>query len=323
MSAVLLALTVTAFVYAWDQWPRLDQWAVAFNPEHLDAVFAFFVCMVMATILRSLRWRRLMTQFFPLSTPVAVGVYGWSFFLAAFLPYRLGESIRPIWVKRQGGPGFGALGAQVLERINDLALVLLAAALVVAAQPQLAQGMRFTATAVLLAGMVGYGAMMVFIRPWHGWIEQWAERANSGFLTRLALMSRGVAAIREGREFLVQALLTILIWGAAACGYSLFLASFFPELTWVAGPTVMVMIVLASLFPVTPGNLGLYEAAVVLFLVQHGRGEDEALVAAVAMHAVELGAILIIGVMSKVMLHLGPKAVSLPTIDESENGTAR
>lgn len=304
LSAIMLGLTVGAFFSVWDKWPSLDQWTGIFDGEHLVAVFAFFGCMGLATLLRGLRWKRLMSPFYDLTLNESVSIFGWSFFLTAFLPYRLGETVRPLWIKRMGGTGFGALGAQALERINDLAAILLTAALIVSFLPDLNVGVQATGKLFFVFGLIGYGAMLVLIKPVHRWLKALSEQHNSGVLTNIALLCEGISSISDKREFLVQAVLAALIWSVVALGYYIFLTSFFPELTWICGPAIMVVIALASLLPVTPGNIGLYEAAAVFLLIQLGTEKDEALVVSIALHSAELIMALFIGLAAKTSLYL-------------------
>ncbi len=304
LSAMILALSIGAFISVWDKWPNYDQWLIVFDQKHVTSVLLFFVCIALATLLRAFRWKRLMVPFHVLTRKEAFRIFGLSFFLVVFLPYRLGESARPLLIKKLGGSGLGTLGVQALERINDLIVVLICAALILSLLPQLEGWMQATGKVFLFSGLIAYALLVVLIKPIHKWLKKLSEGKDSGLLLSISHLSRGLSIIGERKEFFIQAVLTILIWSLLAAGYYIFLKSFFPEITWVAGPAIMVVITLSGLLPITPGNLGIYEAAAVFLLVQLGQSNENALVAAVTLHSAELLMALLIGLAAKTSFYI-------------------
>lgn len=302
LTAIVVGLSIIAFVYVWEQWPTKDQWLVIFAPEHRLSIGIYFACVLIGTFLRSHRWRVLMEKVFQLSFVQAFIVYSWSFFLVVFLPYRLGEGARPLWVRGQGGSAFAALGVQVIERINDLIMVLILAFLVMAVLPEMADWLQLAGKVMLVCGAIGYLGLYFFINPVRNWLNNLTERHRSGLLTRMVLIMEGLASVRSPRVFFSQLLLTASIWSVLSLGYYCFIQSFFPGAHWATGLAVMVAVTLSSIVPATPGNFGLYEAACVFVLTTLGMSQPEAIVTAFALHAVEILSALIIGLVAKVGL---------------------
>ena len=94
-----------------------------------------------------------------------------------------------------------------------------------------------------------------------------------------------------------------MIWGLIALGYHAMLSSMFPGLHWSAALAVPAAVNLAGLLPVSPGNLGPYEAAAVAVLALYGVPPEAALAGAIALHLVVLLCTVAIGLAGRALMH--------------------
>ncbi len=263
-------------------------WRVSFRDLGRSLATAETIWLVPSLLLfllmfafRAWRWSVLLggTRFWPTWHANIIG-----YFFNITLPLRLGEIARCYVIsKNEGVPMARALSAVVVERLTDLATVLImfgAFAMRVPMGPAFTRAATVGAVGVTLAVILG--ALFVY----KGDV---AERALAPHLARLgkeraeALLSR-VRSIREAlrsvgsAKRLAQSLaLTVLIWGTTIAVAAMCLRAFLPEETSaVAAGLVVVMANLGGALPSAPGGLGVVQgfatsALVVPFHVDEAR----------------------------------------------------
>ncbi len=223
--------------------------------------------------------------------------------MSATLPARLGEPSRAlIMARRIGRPRerlpvvVGTLVSQTL--INVLALVILGAVMLstikIFSGKDSALVMLAVAPAVLLSVLL-FGPLLLRVR---------LGRANPGRLHRLQQKLRRLAqALRAGLRVFVQPRL-----GAVAVGSQLFawvlqclscwllLRAFGIEEGIGAAAAVLFAVNVTAVLPVTPSNLGVFQAACVTVLtLGYGVSSADALGYGIVLQVVEIGTALILG----------------------------
>ncbi len=218
----------------------------------------------------------------PLRTALVASLFGLG--MNNVLPARLGELAKIVYLRRHAGTSLGTLLWGVFwERFADVhALLALTAVALLVADLHMA--------AWPLLGAVGaVWIVLALVRRRPHWLSVAAERIPSRRLTEALL------GLREHMEAPVRARGVVALAGWTTFIWLVYIAQIGLCLIWVAGmplglEAVLVTFVLSALgmtLPVSPGALGVFEAAVVLALGWYGVGRELALPAALLAHAVQ------------------------------------
>jgi uncharacterized protein (TIRG00374 family) len=220
---------------------------------------------------RALRWRVLLQNALP---PMrAFHILNVSYLANGVLPLRLGEVARAYLASR-AEPSVSiprALSTIVVERLIDVIAVLILLVLAASAALPPALGAAALAVAPLAVGGL---IVLVIMASNKARALRWVE-ALSG---RIPLLQRIQAVKLAGDVLEGFAVLTnpaacarVIGWSAAgwfcsvAAGYILMLA-FYPTADWAASCLFVAAASLAIALPAVPGNIGTYEASVLLAL---------------------------------------------------------
>ncbi len=200
------------------------------------------------------------------------------------LPAKLGEVAKALYLRERGAMPLGEAAVIVgWERFFDLnVLVVMALA---GAYPYLHDTLLVPVALLLLAGWGVAWGVIRFGAP---------VRRAIGRLpwTRLRTFLHDVHTHLDTRmvhgTLLGTALLSVLVWLLYSAGFWLVLAWVFGlELTPTQVLVVFVVAASGMALPSSPGALGVYEAAIVLALGWFGVGREQALAAALVMHAIQ------------------------------------
>lgn len=230
----------------------------------------------------AVRLRLLSHQRLPLRTGLAASLVCLG--VNNLLPAKLGEVAKALYLRQRGAMPLGEAAVIVgWERFFDLnVLVLMALA---GAYPYLHDTLLVpVALALVAAWGVAWGVLR-FGAPVRAAIARlpWARVRAFLYDVHEHLDTRMVRGI-----LVTSALLSALVWLLYAAGSWLVLAWIF-DLGLTAGQVLVVFVVAASgmAVPSSPGALGVYEAAVVLALGWFGVAPEQALAAALVMHAIQ------------------------------------
>ena len=212
-----------------------------------------------AFVLRAVAWRRVLPG---LSFGHALGGIHLALGGNHLLPLRLGEPMRVLSVVRRTGVGFDAATASTVAlRSADLLAVV---------------GLGLAAGPAALADLAGWGGWLVFAAvaavALAAWL--WLRRLAAG---RDDVNMPGPAAI--GLSAIAWLAEAVLVWQAAHWAGL--------EVSFVQALGVTAVSVAAQVAAVAPGGFGTYEAAAVGAYVALGHGAGDALVAALAAHALK------------------------------------
>ncbi len=216
--------------------------------------------LVISIPLRAYRWGILLLpvrriRLWITSESTLVGYFGNN-----ALPFRLGELLRAYFLhKRIGAPISQILGTVIIERLIDVAslvLVLALLPLVGGLPPQFQMALQWALVAALLVTL-----MMVALARWgqvtflRGRLRTWVENIRVGF-----------KSLRDTRHYPTLLVTSLAIWGLY------FLSAYFGlralNLGLTLGQSYLVLVVgsLAMGVPAAPGFVGTYHAGVILLL---------------------------------------------------------
>ena len=242
--------------------------------------------------LRFLRWHaylRALGARIPLGRDLLIYVAGFAFTVT---PGKAGEAVRSFYLRGVGVPWSPGLAALAVERVLDLTVILMLAALALRVFADQA------VPALLLVGLVA--GLLV------GVARQRVARALLGRLPpggRWGRLARGTTAILDDarlllapRRLLVGLGMGLLAWGAEAWGFYLLLQ----WLGVAAAPGhamgIYAVGMLSGALSFLPGGLGGAEAAMIALLVAGGAVFGTAVLATVICRAVTLWFAVVLGI---------------------------
>lgn len=230
----------------------------------------------------AVRLRLLSHQRLPLRTGLAASLVCLG--VNNLLPAKLGEVAKALYLRQRGAMPLGEAAVIVgWERFFDLnVLVLMALA---GAYPYLHDTLLVPVALALMAAWGVAWSVLRFGAPVRAAIARlpWARVRAFLYDVHEHLDTRMVRGV-----LVAGALLSTLVWLLYAAGSWLVLTWVF-DLELTAGEVLVVFVVAASgmAVPSSPGALGVYEAAVVLALGWFGVASEQALAAALVMHAIQ------------------------------------
>lgn len=203
--------------------------------------------------------------------------------------------------EKQTGSFLSGVGILVVERLADLTVLMGMLLYVVTVQVGLTvPWMRAMGPleAFLLIGLY------FFITVFSPHLRTWLQKINFDHaLLRMANHTlEGLSQCAHPWISLKVIALTVAIWGVLALGYYAVLSSMFPDIHWSAAVLVLCAVNLTGIIWISPGNIGIYEAAAVLALSAYNIAPDMALIAAIGLHAVVLVSTVVVGAAAKGML---------------------
>ena len=276
LTIVVLVLLLVAFLADWSQL----RFALQQLGEQPWLVGVLVLNYSGAFLLRAIAWRALVTS--------SIGTY--QFFVAIqaglltnhLAPVKLGELVRPLLAARYGMPMAEAAATTAVARYLDFA-ALLAIAAVVGPAVSLSTGDHLWLRGLALPAsvIVGCGALLVAMRQSQGF--NWLPGLLRTRLDVLQFQLRQVSA----RRVAVAALWTLPSWALEAGVIIVAAKALGIELSIAAAVAVTAFTILFQVFHVTPGGIGVYEAAMTGALYAHGIPWEQGMALAVATHGLK------------------------------------
>jgi uncharacterized protein (TIRG00374 family) len=282
-----------AIVLIWWRGPDWGSVLEAFRYVVWSWIVLAFLLNVVSTIFRALSWRLTIRQALPTENqPRLVHVlsaFGVGLFANAALPGRLGELARVATLRRHlpgAPPGTTAtlVGTVFAHRLFDLvpATILVIWVLATAEVPHWAVG------AFLIAAGVGFA---LFTIAWLG-----ARRHNRpmvdegmGSFRRLLVMARQGLSVLNAPVALAGAIfLQCLGWLMQLLAVWAAMQAFDIDAPLPAAGLVLVLMNIATIVPLWPGNVGLVQAAVALPLRNYGVPYSTGFAYGLALQALEM-----------------------------------
>jgi uncharacterized protein (TIRG00374 family) len=264
-------------------------------------------------IVRAERWQYLLgplgrTRF---STVFRTTVIG--FAASAVLPARAGEVIRPyLLARREGLSATAAFATIVVERILDLvAVLLLMAAFLIWFDPGLESRDSAVFQAIRFGGLVmapvavGTLALMFFMAGHPERLHAWVLKAEAILPARIAAMiarfartfAEGFAVVRSPARLVAAIGWSIVLWIAIASGIWAVSVAFGIAMPFTGAWLMLAPLVVGVAVP-TPGAVGgFHEAYRIGATGFFGADNDIAVGAAIVLHAISVGPVIIVGLL--------------------------
>ena len=273
--AAMALMFAIAIVLIWWRGPEWGSVLEAFRYVVWSWIVLAFLLNVVSTIFRALSWRLTIRQALsPEHQPRLVHVlsaFGVGLFANAALPGRLGELARVATLRRHlpgAPPGTTAtlVGTVFAHRLFDLvpATILVIWVLATAEVPHWAIG------AFLIAAGVGFA---LFTIAWLGARRHHRPMVDEGMgsVRRLLVMARqGLSVLNAPVALAGAILLQCLGWLMQLLAVWAAMQAFDIDAPLPAAGLVLVLMNIATIVPLWPGNVGLVQAAVALPLRNYG-----------------------------------------------------
>jgi uncharacterized protein (TIRG00374 family) len=235
------------------------------------------------------------------------------FAASAVLPARAGEVIRPyLLARREGLSATAAFATIIVERILDLvAVLLLMAAFLIWFDPGLAARDSNAFEAVRFGGLVmapvaiGTLAVMFFMAGHPERLHAWVLKAEAILPARLASMiarfaqtfAEGFAVVRSPARLVAATAWSIVLWVAIASGIWAVSVAFGIAMPFTGAWLMLAPLVVGVAVP-TPGGVGgFHEAYRFGATAFFGANNDTAVGAAIVLHAISIGPVILVGLL--------------------------
>ena len=302
-------------------WWRGPEWDVVYHAFDLVnwAWIAFALALNLASVVaRSLAWRLTIEQ--ALEPPVprfdkVFSSFGVGLLANAVLPGRIGELARVAVLRRHVPRGRGSSGALVgtvfAHRLFDLfpALLLVGYVLLTAKIP------HWAVTSLLLVSIIGallFAAAVMSARR-----QQRPLDGAKPLRQLLAMARQGLAVLRSPLPAFGAIVLQCVGWFLQLLAVYVAMRAFDVHAPLPAAALVLLLMNVATVFPLWPGNIGLLQAAVALPLVQYDVAYSTGFAYALVLQVIEMSVGVGVG-----LIFLAREGLSFATLRELPAETA-
>jgi glycosyltransferase 2 family protein len=271
--AVVVALVIAALL-AFAAWrgPPLGPIRSAFAAVRWEWVAVAFFLNLLSVGVRTLAWRTVIHQAMPPPHPRLrhiFSAFSVGLLANAVLPGRIGELARVAVLSqnssRRRGEWATLVGTVFAHRVFDLAAVLVVVVWVIA----VAAVPTWAVTSLVVVIVVGVSLLVVSVAGARDPTR--SVRRELGAIRRLVTMVRnGLGVMREPIAAAAAILFQLLAWVLQLLAVYAVMRAFGIHEPLVAAGLVLVMMNVAMVFPLWPGNVGLVQAVVALSLIPYG-----------------------------------------------------
>ncbi len=304
-AAVLLLAVVLAFSLLWWRGPDWDDVGNAFRFVIWSWIVLAFLLNVVSTLFRALSWSLTISQALPPQHhPRLIQVFssfGVGLLANAIVPGRLGELARVATLRRHlpnAPPGTTAtlVGTVFAHRLFDLvpATLLVVWVLLTAEVP------HWAVTALLIVVAVGF---TLFTVAWMSARQHQRSVAHDlqavGTVRHLVGMARqGLSVLKAPVPLAGAILLQCLGWLLQLMAVWVTMQAFGIDAPLPAAGLVLVLMNVATIIPLWPGNFGLVQAAVALPLRNYGVAYATGFAFGLALQAIEIACGVALGLLA-------------------------
>ena len=295
-------------------WWRGPDWQSVYHAFDFVAwrwIVAALALNLVSAALRAMAWRTTIDQALPPPHPRfnrVLTAFGIGLFANAVLPGRIGELARVAVLRRHLPHGQGTtatlVGTVVAHRLFDVvpALLLVGYVLATAKIPEWAVTSLVAVSAI---GAVLFAFALIS-----------ARRRHRGPLDGVGPVRRVVVMVRRGLSVMASPLAALVAIVFQSLGWLMQLfavwaamQAFDIDAPLPAAGLVLLLMNVATIFPLWPGNVGLLQAAVALPLIQYGVAYSTGFAFGIVLQAIELSVGVAAGILS-----LAPEGVSFATL---------
>ena len=275
-----LAVAAAAAAVATLLWWRGPNWGTVWHA--FDRVVWYWVAAAIAfnllsVVFRSLAWRTVINQAIPPphpGFPLVFSAFSVGLFANAVLPGRIGELARVAVLTRklrlQGradGTWAALVGTVFAHRLFDLVptVGLIIYVLLTAKIP------HWAITSLIVVGAIGFALFAFAFASARRHNQSMLDEAGAGPIKRLVTMARyGLGVLHAPWPATLAAFFQCLGWLCQLLAVYVAMRAFDIHAPMPAAALVLLLMNVATLFPLWPGNIGLVQAAIALPLRSYG-----------------------------------------------------
>ena len=289
LMVLLFAATIALLIWRGPEWNLVGD---AFRLVDWKWVVAAIALNLLSVVARAAAWHRVIEQAMPPPRPrfrLVFSAFGVGLFANAVLPGRIGELARVAVLtrhqqqRRRADAWATLVGTVFAHRVFDLfpVLLLIGYVLFTAKVP------HWALTSLMIFAAVGFGLFafaLASARRHHRSVLD-----EGGQVRRLVMMARyGLGVMREPVPAAIAVLLQCVGWTFQLFAVWATMRAFDIHVPLPAAGLVLLLMNVAMLFPLWPGNIGLVQAAVALPLVSYGVPYAKGFAFGIGLQAIEM-----------------------------------
>ena len=278
------------------EWPRLLD-----ELKHVRIVpfVAGFALALLSLIGMAYRWHLLLGQTARVSVADTFDFTTIGFISGLIMPQRLGDIVKVVLLARRGGGNrTSVLGTVVIERLTDVIMLLLLAAVFVLT---VRLSILLQGSLALVAAVTA--AVLILIRFHDSLTPRLLSVSRTILPARLVTvmesqvekLAAGLHAMQSGGHFVTALALAALVWGLSGLSMMAYINAFGLPVPWYAGFLVILLTNLGGILPSSPGSIGVYHYMTVLALTTWAVDRTTALSFALVTHAMTMLLIVVTG----------------------------
>jgi uncharacterized membrane protein YbhN (UPF0104 family) len=287
-ASLIVPLIAGAAALFWWRGPEFGAVREAFHSVSWKWVVVAILFNLFSTLARSLAWRTVIHQAMPPPHPRFVSIFS-AFCIGllgnAVLPGRVGELARVGVLTRRipGQSTWATLGGTVVaHRVFDIVAVMLLIGFVILTAP--VPDWAVTSMVVL----IGVGIVLLIVSVLSARRHHRSVLDELGPARRLLTMARhGLGVMRAPLPAAVAIFYQCIGWALQLLAVYAAMRAFSIDEPLAAAGLVLVLMNVAGIFPLWPGNVGLVQAAVALPLVSYGISYAHGFAFGIGLQAIE------------------------------------
>jgi glycosyltransferase 2 family protein len=289
LMVVLFAAMIVLLIWRGPEWNLVGD---AFRLVDWKWVVAAIALNLLSVVARAGAWHRVIESSMPPPTPrfrLVFSAFGVGLFANAVLPGRIGELARVAVLtrhqqqRRRADAWATLVGTVFAHRVFDLfpVLLLIAYVLFTAKVP------HWALTSLMIFAAVGFGLFAFALASARRHHRSVLDEA--GQVQRLVTMARyGLGVMREPVPAAIAVILQCIGWVFQLFAVWATMRAFDIHVPLHAAALVLLLMNVAMLFPLWPGNIGLVQAAVALPLVSYGVPYARGFAFGIGLQAIEM-----------------------------------
>lgn len=288
-ASLLVPPTLLAAALLWWRGPSVHDVADAFTAVRWELVAVAILLNLCSVVVRALSWDAVIGQAMPPPRPpfrLVFPAFGVGLFANAVLPGRIGELARVAVLTRKmparRGVWANLIGTVFAHRVLDLIPILLLVAYVLAT----ARIPEWAITSLTIAAGVGIALFAFALASARR--HEHEPVLGVGSVRRLVTMARhGLGVLHAPVAAAVAIVLQCAGWLFQLLAVYVSLRAFDIDVPMPAAALVLLLVSVATVFPLWPGNVGLVQAAVALPLLQYGVASGHGIAYGFGLQAIE------------------------------------
>jgi uncharacterized protein (TIRG00374 family) len=318
----VLASLVLAILAVWWRGPDWNTVYHAFDFVSWRWVIVAVLLNLLSVLARAWAWNVTIRQAMPEPLPPfrqVFSAFGVGLLANAVLPARAGELARVAVLRRHLPHGKGTsatlLGTVFAHRLFDLFPIALLFAYVVTT----AKLPHWAVTGVVVVGLVGLGLLAVAVLSARG-ADGAPTHGERTVLRLLAMARQGLAVLRTPGAAVNATIFQTVGWTFQLLAVWAVTAAFALHVPLPAAALVLLLMNIATVFPLWPGNVGLLQAAVALPLRRYGVAYGTGFAFGLVLQAVEMS--VGVGVGLVMLAREGLSLAALKRMEDDEEASA-